>query len=127
MTARRILVIDDEPDIGEFIRAVGQSCGYEVAVTSDAPSFKSAYDAHQPDLLVLDLTIPDVDGIELLTYLADRSSKSSILIVSGFGRSFLSVASRFGQLRGLKIVGTMGKPLRVAEVEAVLKKLAIAA
>lgn len=127
MTARRILVIDDEPDICEFIRAVGQRCGYEVEVTSDARSFKAAYEGNSPDVLVLDLTIPDVDGIELLTYLADRSSKSSILIVSGFGRSFLSVASRFGQLRGLKIVGTMGKPLRAAEVEAVLKKLSIAA
>jgi DNA-binding response OmpR family regulator len=126
MGKRRILVIDDQPEIGRLICALGESFGLRVEVTSDAESFKSAFEAEQPDLLVVDMAIPNFDGIELLTFLSERSCRSSILIISGIGRTFLSVASRFGQLRGLKILGTMSKPLRSAELETIFKTLRVA-
>jgi DNA-binding response OmpR family regulator len=126
MVKRRILVIDDEPEIGQFIKTVGEGCGFAVDVTTDADSFRQLFESAQPDLLVVDLAIPGFDGIELLTFLSERRCACSILIISGIGRTFLSVASRFGQLRGLKILGTMGKPLRVAELENVFRTLRVA-
>jgi DNA-binding response OmpR family regulator len=126
MGNRRILVIDDQPEIGRLIAAIGEGCGFVVDVTTDADSFKIEYEATLPDLLVVDLAIPNFDGIELLTFLSEKHCRSSILIISGIGRTFLSVASRFGQLRGLKILGTMSKPLRSAELESIFKTLRVA-
>jgi DNA-binding response OmpR family regulator len=126
MGKRRILVVDDQPDIGQFIRAIGERCGFSVDITTDADSFKSAFESAQPDLLVVDMAMPNFDGIELLTFLSERGCRSSILIISGIGRTFLSVASRFGQLRGLKILGTMGKPLRPSELESIFRTVRVA-
>ena len=61
----RILVVEDEPGIAGFVRRGLHFEGYEVAVVADGPSALRALRDNPPDLLVLDVMVPGVDGFEI--------------------------------------------------------------
>ena len=78
----RILVVDDEPQI---VRALGihlRARGYEVATASDGAEALQAAAARVPDLVILDLGLPDLDGVDVITGLRGWSSVP-ILVLSG--------------------------------------------
>jgi CheY-like chemotaxis protein len=78
MVANRLLVVDDEPEICEFIRNVAETTGYEVAVSHNHRQFRSLYEEFNPSAIVLDLRMPEGDGVELLRYLADLGCQADI-------------------------------------------------
>jgi CheY-like chemotaxis protein len=121
-TARRLLLIDDEPQMRSFLSRVAQGCGYEVRNTDDAAGFKEAYASWSPDIVILDLVMPQVDGIELLRFLAEQASKTRILIISGFDPKVLDAAHRLGAAHGLSMIGALSKPVRVAELRTILEE-----
>lgn len=65
MTQAHILVIDDEPDIIEFIRYNLSKNGYDVTCVASGKEALTNLRLHQPDLVVLDLMLPDVDGLDV--------------------------------------------------------------
>ena len=65
MTARDILVVEDEEAIAEAVRARLVSEGYQVRVALDGPQALSQVAAQRPDLVVLDLMLPGMDGLEV--------------------------------------------------------------
>jgi two-component system KDP operon response regulator KdpE len=78
----RILVVDDEPQI---VRALGihlRARGYDVATASDGTEALQAAAARVPDLVILDLGLPDLDGVDVITGLRGWSSVP-ILVLSG--------------------------------------------
>src|SRR5205814_8552096 len=62
---RKILVVEDEEAIAEAVRARLASEGYEVSVVHDGPQALKANQAEHPDLVVLDLMLPGMDGLEV--------------------------------------------------------------
>lgn len=116
----RLLVIDDELEIATFIRDVAVQCGFEVRVTTEAAAFRREYLAFKPDLIVLDLSIPGMDGVELLRFLADHACTAKLLIISGFDRKVRTAAQNLGDARGLRMVGNIPKPIRAAELRMLL-------
>lgn len=127
MSSRRLLVIDDEPDIGSYIASVAENCGYEARATECPDTFKGACGDFDPHVVVLDLAIPDTDGIELLRFLADIGYAGQVLILSGFDRRVLESAERLGRARGLKMAGALAKPIRLAELRGALAGIDTAA
>jgi len=127
MNGRRLLVIDDEPDIGSYISSVAENCGYETRATDRPEAFKGACTEFEPHVVVLDLAIPDTDGIELLRFLADIKYTGQVLILSGFDRRVLESAERLGKARGLNMAGTLAKPVRLTELRGMLSGLGTAA
>jgi EAL domain-containing protein (putative c-di-GMP-specific phosphodiesterase class I) len=120
--SNRVLIVDDEAEICRFIGRVAQDCGYEVATAVTASQFVAQL-AVNPSLIVLDLQMPDVDGIELLRHLADTASPAKVLIASGTDQRVLEAAGRLGAAHGLSIVGTMTKPIRIADLRALFERL----
>jgi CheY-like chemotaxis protein len=55
---KRLLVIDDEEEFSEFVRAVAAELGYAVTVTSHATGFQTAYREHTPDVIITDIVMP---------------------------------------------------------------------
>jgi two-component system KDP operon response regulator KdpE len=88
----KILVIDDEPPIRKLLRMGLTSQGYEVL---DAPNGRTALDllARKPDLVILDLGLPDVDGLELLRTLRQRQEDLPIVVLSSRGDEVGKVAA----------------------------------
>jgi len=120
MTSRRVLIIDDEPDIGEFIGAVAEGLGYEVTVTTEAEAFIDAYNAEHPDVVVVDVIMPNIDGIELVKYLAELGCSARVLVVSGYTERYLDNTTSLAEAYGLSSVTAMRKPIDLAELETYL-------
>jgi CheY-like chemotaxis protein len=118
-----LLVIDDEPAITALVSRVAESCGYDVFATSDPDTFKQQFAEHRADLVCLDLAMPNVDGIELMRFLASQNYPSKLLIMSGSDPQLLQSALRLGQALGLSIAGTVAKPLRIDALRELLTSL----
>lgn len=78
----KILVIDDEPSIVNLVQAYLKPEGYEVFTASDGPSGLKAARAFKPDLIVLDVMLPGMDGMEVLSRLRRESDVYVILLTA---------------------------------------------
>ena len=124
MSAGRLLIIDDEAPMAAVLERIGTGCGFDVTATTTAQAFKESYAAGAPDLIILDLAVPEIDGIELLRWLGDEGCAATIVIVTGFGGRIPESAKLLGEAHGLKMGGIIAKPFRVADIRAVLTELA---
>jgi DNA-binding response OmpR family regulator len=78
----RILLVEDNPDLAEALQRNLEVDGYEVAYASRASHALALATSHNPDLVVLDLGLPDRDGYEVLKELRTRGNTSPVLILS---------------------------------------------
>ena len=123
MAQPRLLLIDDEPALGEFLASAARECGFDPVLTSDDSHFQEEFLARRPDMVGLDLGMPGMDGVELLRFLAAEDYQAPVLIISGFDRRVLESAFRLGEALGLRMAGPLEKPARLEEVEAVFNGL----
>jgi len=120
---QRILVIDDEVDVGEFVSAAAQAMGIECTTTTTAKAFLDALTA-DTTLILLDLMMPEMDGVELLRLLGQQKCKAGIVLMSGVGKRTMETAGQLASVLGLSIVGHLQKPFRLKELEDVLGRRA---
>lgn len=78
----KILVIDDEPSIINLVSAYLKPEGYEVYTATDGNAGLKSARAYKPDLIILDLMLPGIDGIELLTRLRRESDVYVIMLTA---------------------------------------------
>jgi len=117
-----LVVIDDEADIGEFIRYVAEQAGYDASSTSDPDEFHRLY-ADGATVVVLDLVMPKVDGVELIRILGAKGGAVSLILISGFDERVLETARELAESHGLDVIGTLTKPIRAADFRAMLGAL----
>jgi len=122
----RILVFDDDASIGRLLVRIAGMAGIEATAVSDAEAFAQRLRTDPPQIVVLDLQLGDTDGVEQMRVLADRQYAGALVLMSGYDSRVLATARAVGQSLGLKIENVLEKPLRVAEVEQVLERLASA-
>lgn len=120
MSEERLLIIDDEPDIGRFISEVAKEMGFKTVYTETANAFKEALDSFDPTLIILDIVMPQTDGIELLRYLSEMECKVRILVMTGYSGIYLESAETIGDHMGLNHVGKLTKPIFPAELREAL-------
>jgi DNA-binding response OmpR family regulator len=120
MNKKRLLVVDDDPAIGEIIGTVAEELGYEVVVTSLPAQFRDLYASFDPSAIIVDIVMPEIDGIELLHYLASENCKALIILTTGYSGSYLKYASELGKSSGLESIATLTKPFRLTELRAAL-------
>ena len=78
----RILVVDDEPAILRFLQASLESQGYVVATAANARAALDMVKRHTADLVVLDLGLPDVDGLDVIRHIREGGETLPIIILS---------------------------------------------
>jgi two-component system KDP operon response regulator KdpE len=78
----RVLVVDDEPAIRRFLRTSLTARGYDIAEAADGPQALDEVRRHAPDLLVLDLGLPGIDGLEVIRRLREGGSVIPIIVLS---------------------------------------------
>jgi EAL domain-containing protein (putative c-di-GMP-specific phosphodiesterase class I)/CheY-like chemotaxis protein len=119
----RILVLDDELKIGEFVERVAKKLGIAAALTTSVPDFQAQFAAAVPDAIVLDLQIGENDGIEQLRFLSSERYGNSIILMSGLDDRLLAAAQRVGRGLGLQVTGALQKPMRMAELSEALRQI----
>ncbi len=123
MRQPRLLLIDDEPALADFLASAARECGFEPILTSEDARFREEFMAERPHMVALDLGMPGMDGVELLRFLADQGFRAPVLIISGFDRRVLESAFRLGEALGLEMAGPLEKPVRLEDLEAMLNEL----
>lgn len=91
-TSARVLVVDDEPAIRRFLRASLSVHGYEIFEADSGQAALSAATAHRPDLIILDLGLPDLDGVDVTRLLREWTA-IPIIIVSVRGQETDKIAA----------------------------------
>ncbi len=117
MSSPRILVVDDEADIRGLLSEILAEEGYEVEVAADAASARRAAARQEPDLVLLDIWMPDMDGISLLREWNEKNSlRCPVVMLSGHGTVETAVeATRLGAFDFVEKPLSIAKLLRTAE------------
>jgi EAL domain-containing protein (putative c-di-GMP-specific phosphodiesterase class I) len=111
MPNRRILVLDDDAAVGQTIQWIAESLGFEAEFVTRPDEFLQRLDRMSPDIITIDLVMPELDGVEIMRLLAERKCRAKIVISSGMGTRVLDAAQRSASEHGLSIAGVISKPI----------------
>jgi two-component system nitrogen regulation response regulator NtrX len=117
MSAPHILVVDDEPDIRALVQEILEDEGFLVAIAENGESARHALRDRRPDLILLDIWMPDLDGISLLKeWSEDEGLPCPVIMMSGHGTVETAVeATRLGAYDFLEKPLSMAKLLLTVE------------
>jgi DNA-binding NtrC family response regulator len=117
MSSPRILVVDDEADIRGLLSEILAEEGYEIEAAADAGSARRAVAREEPDLVLLDIWMPDMDGITLLREWNEKGSmRCPVVMLSGHGTVETAVeATRLGAFDFVEKPLSIAKLLRTVE------------
>ena len=93
---KRVLVVDDEAEFREFIVRFARGLGFEATAVGSGAEFRAVYDEIAPDVIVLDIVMPDEDGLELLSWLGAKGCAARVLIVTGYNPHYRETAEVLG-------------------------------
>ena len=118
MSGGHVLVVDDEPEIRNLVKEILQDEDYDVALAADGQSARKALRERRPDLILLDIWMPDVDGITLLKEWGEEEGlPCPVVMMSGHGTVETAVeATRLGAYDFLE------KPLSLAKMLLTLER-----
>ena len=114
----KILLVDDDPLVVESLLSAMESKGHAVVTASNGIKALKKFDQSAFDLVVTDIIMPEMDGIETILEMRRKRSNAKIVAISGGGRignvDYLEMAKKLGAIAVIK------KPFRFAEFFTVL-------
>jgi CheY-like chemotaxis protein len=118
--ARKVLVIDDEEAFCVLMARMLSNLGYKVLTSTQA---KSAHldEMTESDIIFIDMKMPEMDGLQVLGFLASHRIKSSIVLMSGADLDVLTAAEALAKRSDLRLIGVLDKPFRESDVHAILE------
>ena len=119
MAGEKILIADDSTHVRMLVRGALEECGYSIVEAVDgADALQKAID-EQPDLMLLDLMMPELDGFEVLQFMNRRPETSNIKVIMLTGS-----AERSNQQYGytLGVVGYVVKPVSAADLQTAVAR-----
>ncbi len=120
MQRNRLLIIDDDPLICRTLEHIAQKAGFEVMSTDSAFSFLSQLELFEPSLVIVDLLMPNLSGMELMLRLAEMKAQARVIISSGQERDFIEKEARIAKANGLHVLGILQKPFSAANLKYLL-------
>lgn len=123
-----VLVVDDEPAIRELIQDILEDEGYRVATASDGETARNFLAENTPQLILLDIWMPDIDGISLLREFKQNDPHLTVVMMSGHGTIETAVeATRLGAIDFIEKPLSTAKLLRGVEIALENQKKQVAA
>ena len=124
LRALPILLLDDDSFMLELLADMLADLGHEnVRSETDARSALASLAAHPPALLICDLSMPDMDGIEFLQAAAAAGFAGSVMLLSGMDAGVRRAAERLARAHGLQVLGAFTKPISMDDMAAALALL----
>jgi DNA-binding response OmpR family regulator len=120
MPQYRLLAVDDDSDCADLIVRTAIKCGYEALPITDAATVEATVAQWRPDVLTLDIGMPNVDGLEVLNGLVKGSFKGHVVIISGKPSWFRKQVAHLGHMNGLTIAANIEKPFDLEELRKLL-------
>lgn len=116
MAGGTVLVVEDDQAIAELIQILLADSGYKIAVAARGEEGLELAREQRPDIITLDIALPDIDGHEVLRRLRGDPELSSIPVI-------VISARRFRARPGENVAGVLPKPFDATELDALLKRM----
>jgi CheY-like chemotaxis protein len=124
---RRLLAIDDMPDSAELVVRSAMRCGYDAMSLTVLSGVSEVVTRWKPDVVTLDLCMPETDGIGFLSVLHEAGFCGELLIISGQNEKVRKAAVKIAALKGMRVIGDLEKPVQLTRLRALLSTAAAAA
>lgn len=117
-SAGSILIVDDDPDVRKFLARVLIRAGYSVHEVSDGVEARAAAQNINFDIMILDLSMPGMDGFEVLKFARTKIPNLKIIVVSGFMQGIMLNAAK-----QLGAAATLDKPVEIGLLLSTVRNL----
>lgn len=118
--SRKLLVVDDQTGITRVVSMIASELGYDVTVLNDSSRATETFIDCKPDVVLLDMIMPEKDGIDVLNEILLTGINSRIVLTSGFSDGYLRLAQSVAKFHDLDSVSVLRKPFRKDELVSVL-------
>jgi CheY-like chemotaxis protein len=98
-----LLAFDDDQEIVETICAIGGRAGFHSVPSTSSGRLRELVESSKPDVIVLDLQMPEQDGVSALRQLADMQCPAKIFLITGMDERTIASAEQYGLRRGLAV------------------------
>jgi CheY-like chemotaxis protein len=116
----RVMILDDEPIVGKRLKPALAKHGFEVEVFTDPTEALARFDDQEFDIVVTDLRMEGLDGIEILEHVMSKSKKTRVILITGYAT--VEVA-REALVKGA--FDFIAKPFKPKDLRAVINKAAL--
>lgn len=112
----QLWIVDDDADFRRFVRRVAEPQWSVEEFSTGVELLNGLDDFPEPDLVILDIMMPDMDGIEVVKRLIECDRKVNFLIASGKSAVFTNIAAKISEKNNLNLLGTLQKPIPLREL-----------
>jgi CheY-like chemotaxis protein len=116
----RLLVVDDDPQFLRLIAVVAGNVGYVVETAVNADEFSRKLQSFAPTLIMSDIVMPEVDGVELAYWLSTEGCDVPIILITGYNPLYAKAAMDLSAKGALNIIATLSKPIDIEDLERLL-------
>ncbi len=114
-----ILVVDDEAIVCARLKPALEKDGYAVETFTDSVRARKRLDEHEFDIVVTDIKMAEVDGMELLTFVREKWPKTRVIIISGFATIDVT-REAFQQ----GVCDVLAKPFKIRQLKELINRVA---
>ncbi len=108
---KKLLVVDDEPSFGDLVARIAQRQGILTQIARTGKDFQKQFKKLKPDICVIDIVMPELDGFELVDWLGVQDHTCPLIFVTGRRPEYIRQAATLAKTAGLTVAGTLEKPL----------------
>jgi len=116
----RLYVVDDDWGFLELVQEVAAPLGFDTVVAAAPKDFKSLCGCEADAVVMIDMVMPETDGIELVSWLSEQGFAGKLIFVSGFAEQYAEMASALAVASGLNVADTLAKPVKLDRLRKAL-------
>ena len=121
--AKRLLIVDDEAGIAKVVGLIAAQLGLEHKALTTSTDATEEFIAYRPDVLMLDMIMPEKDGIDVLNEVLLSGIPTRIVLTSGYSDAYLRLAEGVARFHDNPQVSVLKKPFRREELVETLRRL----
>lgn len=121
---KRILVIDDQEGVAKAVGRIARELGYDAKTLTSPDKALDLYIDYKPDVVMVDVIMPEKDGIDVLNEIMLTSHRARVVLTSGLSNAYLRLAEQVARFHNCTDVSVLRKPFRRDELMAVLRQAA---
>ncbi|HET7884177.1 MAG TPA: response regulator [Acetobacteraceae bacterium] len=118
--AKKLLVIDDQSGITKVVEMIARQLGLQTKALNSSAEATETFMAYRPDVLMLDMIMPEKDGIDVLNEILLTGIPVKVVLTSGFSESYLRLAEGVAKFHDHPDVSVLRKPFRREELKQLL-------
>jgi len=120
---KKLLVIDDQTGITKVVGLIATQLGFDARMINDPSEATEEFIAFKPDVVMIDMIMPEKDGIDVLNEILLTGIPVKVVLTSGFSESYLRLAEGVARFHANESVSILHKPFRREELVTLLTNL----